>query len=69
MELRPFSNGIVLSQTKYIQDLLARKKMLDNSPIATPMVLEEKETSTDTNHIDITNYRSIFGVLQYLTIT
>lgn len=43
--------------------------MLDNSPIAKPMVLEEKETSTDTNPIDITTYRSIFGASQYLTIT
>ena len=42
VELRPFFSGIVLSQTRYIQDL-TWTKIFDSSSIATPMVLKEKD--------------------------
>ncbi|XP_059629616.1 uncharacterized mitochondrial protein AtMg00810-like [Cornus florida] len=69
VEIRPFSSGIFLSQKKYIHDLFTRTKMLDSSPIATPMIIKEKSAYSNVDQIDTTVYRSIVGALQYLTFT
>ena len=66
------TNGIVLSQRKYIGDVLKRVNMENCKPITTPMVfttkLSETEGTTLTD-IEATRYRSTVGALQYLTIT
>ena len=67
IEVRSFPGVIHLIQTKYIQDLLAKTEMLNSSSIATPMILKEKDSSSATQPVNTTLYRSIVGALQYLT--
>lgn len=63
-------HSLLLSQRKYIQDLLVKSQMDDCSPISTPMVAGLKLTR-DGDHPfrDPTLYRSTVGALQYITIT
>ncbi|XP_016169023.1 uncharacterized protein LOC107611630 [Arachis ipaensis] len=62
--------GLLLSQTKYINDLLKKANMGDSKAAATPMTSNLKLTSTDGvpfEHVSL--YRSVVGSLQYLTVT
>ena len=43
--------------------------MLESASFATSMVIEDKFTSSDATPVDATIFRSIVGVLQYLTFT
>ncbi|XP_052117716.1 uncharacterized mitochondrial protein AtMg00810-like [Arachis duranensis] len=64
------TGGLVLSQTKYINDLLTRVKMDGCKPSPTPMTSNLKLTSGDGNLFeDAGLYPSIVGSLQYVTIT
>nr|KYP44486.1 Retrovirus-related Pol polyprotein from transposon TNT 1-94 [Cajanus cajan] len=61
---------LMLTQTKYINDLLNRTNMHMAKPIKTPMVAGLKlQPLEGTAHYEITQYRSIVGSLQYITIT
>lgn len=63
-------HSILLSQRKYIRDLLEKTKMEDCRPISSPMVTGLRlirEGSTPFQ--DPTLYRSTVGALQYVTIT
>lgn len=42
VKVKPFSDGIFLYQSNYIQDLLECTKILESSPNNTPMILKEK---------------------------
>ena len=70
IEVSKTSNGFYLSQAKYIADLLAKHNMADCSPVPTPMStghqLRKGSGSTITN---ASQYRSIIGALQYVTLT
>jgi hypothetical protein len=63
-------HGILLSQHRYIMDLLLRTKMSEAKPITTPMAsttsLSAFEGEPFTDH---TLYRSTVGALQYLALT
>lgn len=62
--------SLLLSQGKYIRDLLAKVNMLDAKPISTPMVAGLKLAKTGSTFVtDISFYRSVVGSLQYATIT
>lgn len=64
------SDGIFLTQTKYIFDLLNKLNMLSTNSLPTPMVSSDKLTYTGTDPIqDVHQYRSVVGALQYITIT
>lgn len=64
------SDGLFLSQTKYIVDLLACNDMSDCNVIATPMTPRQKLATFDSPpYLDSTQYCSIVGALQYLTFT
>lgn len=70
IEVIPIPNGLLLSQRRYILDLLTRTKMGDCKPISTPMVSTIKlSRSTGELFEDAALYQSIVGALQYLTIT
>ena len=43
VEIKYFNGGVILSQGKYIKDLLNCRGMTDCTPNATPMVLKEKD--------------------------
>jgi hypothetical protein len=72
IEVSHHSDGLTLTQRKYIHDLLSRINMLPASSVATPMVPTEKIASSDGDLLssdDATRYRSVVGGLQYLSLT
>ncbi|KAF7816122.1 Retrovirus-related Pol polyprotein from transposon TNT 1-94 [Senna tora] len=61
---------MLLTQTKYIKDLLIRSDMFSASPQKTPMTVGLKLSATGSESFsDPHKYRSIVGALQYVTIT
>lgn len=64
------TGGVVLTQTKYIKDLLTRANMINAKPLPTPMVSNSKLSKHGSNFMEKpTMYRSVVGALQYATIT
>ncbi|CAN1174147.1 Retrovirus-related Pol polyprotein from transposon RE2, partial [Linum perenne] len=70
IEVIPTSEGFLLSQHKYITDILSRFQLLDAKPTPTPLSstahlsLHDKSPPTDS-----TRYRQALGALQYLIYT
>jgi histone deacetylase 1/2 len=71
IEVKNLSNGnILLTQSKYIRDLLHRANMAEAKGITTPMVSNLKLSKFGTDTLpDPSEYRSIVGALQYVTLT
>lgn len=72
IEVKKVDSGIVLSQTKYAQDILTRVGMMNCTGVSTPLSSSEKITAHQGTLLgpeDSTNYRSMVGALQYLTLT
>ncbi|KAK1613214.1 hypothetical protein QYE76_036887 [Lolium multiflorum] len=70
--LSPTPGSLLLRQRKYAMELLARAGMLKCTPVTTPMASSERLCSTDGDPLspeEATQYRSIVGGLQYLTVT
>ncbi|XP_028102607.1 uncharacterized protein LOC114301842 [Camellia sinensis] len=63
------SEGYFLSQHKYATELLANAGMSDCKSYSSPMALKHSDSSTDISFSNPSLYRSVVGVLQYLTIT
>ncbi|WCJ44133.1 Retrovirus-related Pol polyprotein from transposon RE2 [Euphorbia peplus] len=64
------SNGVLLHQSKYISDLLAKANMVTCKGIATPMCTKEEFRLTlGEPFSDPTLYRTMLGSLQYLSFT
>ena len=62
--------GILLSQHRYIMDLLLRTKMSEAKPINTPMASTTNLSTFEGEPFpDHTFYRSTVGALQYLALT
>ena len=59
-----------LTQHKYTLDLLAKAGMTDCKPLPTPSVVNQKLSICDGElYPDAVKYRSLVGMLQYLTFT
>jgi histone deacetylase 1/2 len=72
VEVAPRANGLVMTQKNYSLDLLQRAGMLKCKTTTTPISTTDKITAVDgelLSSADVTEYRSIVGGLQYLTIT
>jgi hypothetical protein len=72
IEVTKKKNGLLLTQEKYASDLLKRVGMSNCKPVATPLSTSEKLSlyeGTPLGSHDATNYRSVVGALQYLTLT
>ncbi|WVZ92834.1 LOW QUALITY PROTEIN: hypothetical protein U9M48_038872 [Paspalum notatum var. saurae] len=72
IEVNKVSDGIILTQNKYASDLLKKVGMSDCKPVAMPLSTSEKLSLYESSRLgekDATNYRSIVGGLQYLTLT
>jgi hypothetical protein len=72
IEVKPSSDGIVLTQEKYTRDILRRVDMQDCKAMRTPLPADEKLSLSDGDSLtsdDATNYRSVVVALQYLTLT
>ncbi|XP_019154331.1 PREDICTED: uncharacterized protein LOC109150810 [Ipomoea nil] len=63
------ADGIMLSQRRYMNDLLTRAGMLDCKPLDTPASVTQPMSSAAVPHDNPTQYRRVVGALQYLTIT
>ncbi|XP_062217191.1 uncharacterized mitochondrial protein AtMg00810-like [Phragmites australis] len=64
--------GLHLSQRQYAVDLLQRAGMAECHPTATPVDTKSKISATDDiplHDTEATEYRSLAGALQYLTLT
>jgi hypothetical protein len=63
-------NGAILSQQRYITDILHRTHMLEAKPVTTPMASTTSLSAFDGEPFpDHTLLRSTVGALQYLSIT
>jgi histone deacetylase 1/2 len=72
MEVTKVRDGIILSQDKYATDLLRKVNMSSCKPVSTPISTSEKLSAylgTPLGPNNATNYRSVVGALQYLTLT
>ena len=70
MRFKQCANGYYISQTKYIQDLIARSGITNNRTTATPMDLHLQLRPTDGTPLpDPSRYRHIVGSLVYLIVT
>jgi hypothetical protein len=72
IEVQKVFDGIVLTQDKYASDLLQNVGMLNCKLVASPMSTSDKLSICEGTHLgwhDSTQYRSIVGALQYLTLT
>nr|KYP59471.1 Retrovirus-related Pol polyprotein from transposon TNT 1-94 [Cajanus cajan] len=70
IEVKSLSHGkLLLSQDKYIIDLLTKVNMEDSKGISTPMIGGQQLAKGGTLFDDPTLYRSVVGALQYATIT
>ncbi|XP_031116906.1 uncharacterized protein LOC116020577 [Ipomoea triloba] len=61
--------GFILSQKRYMTDILHRAGMSDCKPLATPAAVTAPATPSLEPYENPTQYRRIVGALQYLTIT
>jgi len=60
----------MLTQCKYLSDLLHRTHMADAHPVFTPMVSSGKlSKSGSSTFADPILFRSVVGALQYVTLT
>ncbi|KAM2666633.1 hypothetical protein EV2_018442 [Malus domestica] len=70
MEIVRTSDDLFLFQQKYVHDLLLRTKMAAAKPVHTPAVSGCRLNLQDGDPLpDPTEYRSVVGALQYLTLT
>jgi histone deacetylase 1/2 len=72
IEVKKVTDGIVLSQSRYANDLLKRVGMELCKPVETPLSTSEKLSAYVGNPLgpeDTTKYSSIVRALQYLTLT
>ena len=70
IEIAQSNSGVVLSQRKYVLDILEETGMLDCKPIDTPMDPNVKLVPGQGEPLeDLGRYRRLVGKLNYLTIT
>ncbi|XP_019157958.1 PREDICTED: uncharacterized protein LOC109154654 [Ipomoea nil] len=69
IETVPSNGGMILSQHRYMVDLLQRSGMTDCKSLTTPASVTQAVTPSDQPFENPTQYRRIVGALQYLTIT
>ena len=70
IEVIPSPNGVLLSQQRYIKDILSHTKMLDAKPVNTPMASSTSLSAHEREpFLDHTLFRNTIGALQYLSIT
>lgn len=66
IEVKRNSNGLILSQGKYTEDIIKRTGMSNSKPINTPFFSVEKLSATEGDPLgpeDSTKYRSVVGAM------
>ena len=69
IEVAPTSMGLVLSQHKYVLDILNRAGMTSCKPVDTPASVAKLDLQSTELFSDATRFRQVVGALQYLTFT
>jgi histone deacetylase 1/2 len=72
IEVKPTHNGLLLTQKKYAVDVLAKVSIKNCTSSPTHLSYAEELSLDDGTPLgpdDISQYRSIVGALQYLTLT
>jgi hypothetical protein len=68
LQIRQSNQGIFISQTNYIREMLKRFRMEDCKPVITPMQTSCKlSKDDDSKFTDQRQYRSMIGSLLYVT--
>ncbi|KAI3681374.1 hypothetical protein L6452_36168 [Arctium lappa] len=68
LQVKQFSTGIFINQSKYIREILRKFQMENTKPIGTPMAPGTKiGTDPSGKAVDIRTYRGMIGSLMYLT--
>ena len=68
LQIHQRNQGIFISQTKYIKEMLKRLRMEDCKPITTPMQTSCKlSKDDDSKPTDQRKYREMIGILLYVT--
>ena len=71
VEVIPQGQGILLSQRRYITELLAKTHMEMSKPVLTPLPTDSSSLTLSSGSLlsDPTEYRAVVGSLQYLSLT
>lgn len=70
VELHKTGRGLLINQQRYAITLLQKTGFIDSKPLSTPVASGQKISLYDGESLpDPTEYRSIVGALQYLTIS
>lgn len=71
VEVVPNTNGLFLSQRRYLLDILARTNMTQAKPVATPLPTGSSSLTlhSGTALSNPTEFRAVLGSLQYLLLT
>ena len=71
VEVLPHKHGLLLSQRRYIKDLLNRVNMQEANPVLTPLPTSASAISLKSGSpiSDPSSYREVVGSLQYLSLT
>jgi hypothetical protein len=68
LQITQRSEGMFISQEKYLREMLKRFQMEDSKPVGTPMVTGCKLSKNDDSpDVDQSSYRSMIGSLLYIT--
>ena len=68
LQVKQVNDGIFISQTKYVYDLLKKFDLMDCTSAKTPMTTATKlELNTKEKKVDISSYRGMVDSLLYLT--
>jgi hypothetical protein len=66
LQICQINQGIFISQTKYIREMLKRLEMEYYKPVSTPMQTSCKLSKYDSKSTDQSQYRSMIGNLLYV---
>ncbi|KAF9662593.1 hypothetical protein SADUNF_Sadunf18G0070500 [Salix dunnii] len=70
LQVIPTKDGLLLTQHKYIRDLLAKSSMDGARDITTPLSTSAPLKLTDgSSVVDSTEYCRVIGALQYMSLT
>ncbi|KAI3759044.1 hypothetical protein L6452_06617 [Arctium lappa] len=68
LQVQQKSDGIFISQSKYVQDILTKFGFSDSKPASTPMETHKQIIADlEGEDMDVHHYRSMIGSLMYLT--
>ena len=69
LQVHQMKDGIYITQSKYIKEILKTFRMEDSKPVGTSMSTRHKlSKNDDSKEVNHTTYRSMIGKLQYVVL-